>query len=227
MKRRCAFTLIEMMLVITVLAILVSMLMPAIDRARKKGKQVICINNLHTMGHSLILYAADENRYMPFCNWLSIDRRKKWKGWLYTYPNLKTPDQVEQGAFWRYLNERDVYHCPSHRNHETGRGTQKLTSYMMSGMTQHYDRGGLWFRYSQFPGDKFIMWETNEKSPWWNDGSDFAWEGRSERLSFRHFGRASMLSVGGSVETFFSVEYDQKLAVPGGRLRFCPSHGTH
>lgn len=226
MKRKYVFTLIEMMLVITVIAILISLLLPSIRIAREKSKQVICVNNLHTMGHALVLYAADEERYLPYCNWASIDRRFK-KGWLYTSPNRRHPQHVEKGSFWNYLTERDIYHCPMHTNHAKGRGTQKLTSYMMSGIPQDYGSRSRWFRYSQFSGDKFMMWETNENQRWWNDGSDFPWEGRSPRLSFRHFGRASMLSVGGSVETLFAAEYDQDLRVRGGRLKFCPYHKSH
>jgi type II secretory pathway pseudopilin PulG len=215
-----------MILVVAVIAVLIALLMPSVKRVRDKGKQVICINNLHTMGHALALYAADSERYLPYCNWRSIEGLYT-KGWLYSNPNLSRPEHVEDGSFWKYLYERDTYHCPLHRDHERGRGTQKLTSYMMSGIAQDYGSRSRYFRLSQFPGDKLIMWETNENQPWWNDGSDFAWEGRSPRLSFRHFGRASMLSIGGSVEILFASEYDHELAISGGRLRYCPYHKTH
>ena len=222
--KKYAFTMIEMILVVAVIAILIALLLPAIKNVRNKGKQVVCINNLRSMGHAVALYAADEDRRMPYCNWRSIDGLYV-KGWLYSNPNLSRPEHREGGSFWRYLYEADTYHCPMHRKRTYG--TQRMTSYMMSGIVQDYGSRRQWFRFSQFPGDKFLMWETNENQPWWNDGSDFAWEGRSPRLSFRHFGRASMLSVGGSVETLFSSEYDEALAVPRGRLRFCPYHGTH
>jgi hypothetical protein len=75
------------------------------------------------------------------------------------------------GTFWKYLYELQTYHCPMHRDHESARNTQSLTSYLMTGLTQHYGDMANWFRYSKFKGDGIVMWEANEFRGHWNDGS--------------------------------------------------------
>ncbi|MHC4464176.1 MAG: type II secretion system protein [Planctomycetota bacterium] len=60
MDNRRGFTLVELLVVIAVIAILMAILMPALNRAREQGKRAVCLNNLRQLTLAWIIY-LDEN----------------------------------------------------------------------------------------------------------------------------------------------------------------------
>lgn len=64
-KRSFGFTLIELLTVISIVAVLATILLPALNKAREKSKSVKCLSNLKQMGSALIMYTCDHNEYLP------------------------------------------------------------------------------------------------------------------------------------------------------------------
>lgn len=64
MQRR-AFTLIELLVVVAIIALLISILLPALSRSRDRAKAVVCASHLHSMGLAVTMYCQTNNNWLP------------------------------------------------------------------------------------------------------------------------------------------------------------------
>lgn len=76
MKKK--FTLIELLVVIAIIAILASMLLPALSKARNKAREISCVSNIKQLGLAITAYANDNNGFGPIDQWRS-SVRNSWE----------------------------------------------------------------------------------------------------------------------------------------------------
>lgn len=112
MKRK-GFTLIELLVVVAIIAILAAMLLPALSKARQNARNVACISNLKQIGLAFLMYANDNNEYLPPDQGTASDGTGGY--WCdivapYIY-NGKTFSSAEYN--WLYGNKSSVFACPN------------------------------------------------------------------------------------------------------------------
>ncbi len=210
-KNRKGFTLIELLVVIAIIAILMAILMPALNRVKEQGQRIVCENNLKTLQLCWIMY-ADENDDKIVNGEGGFDRgspgslhETAWigEGWgaNWNQPNAATvgtltdrqkKDAIEHGSLWEYVKDYDVYKCP------TGRRGECVTYAAVDSMNAR-GRGGTWTGSNYLTGTGLRNGRT---VLWIKRRDEISSPGPAQRMVF--------IDEGAMTPDSFAVHYNQR-----------------
>lgn len=116
-SRRKAFTLVELLVVIGIIAVLVAILLPSLQKARDAAKLTACLSNVRQFGTAIHMYANDHRGVWPRYyapapgGWTDhvLTTSFAWGNDGATYPL----GRYGIGLLYPYLRQRNVYFCPN------------------------------------------------------------------------------------------------------------------
>ena len=134
MKKQKAFTLIELLVVIAIIAILMAILMPALNRVKEQGKRAACLGNMRQLTLAWIMYADDNDdkivngeadvgqhdgqcimptsgRHANELWWTGDDIADFWAGT--SLPEQLQKKAIRAGALFPYCKDENLYRCPT------------------------------------------------------------------------------------------------------------------
>jgi competence protein ComGC len=246
-----AFTLAELLAVLSVLALLGMLMLPALANSNGTSGRVVCTDNMRRMGAACNLYANDHGDYMALPNWGTVQQ-----GWLWTngaYPSIprlggqiqwnQTQKYYAQGLWYQYMPNSKSYICPvDARDPYFTNRVNWMCSYVMNGAVSGYPTPGQTQTSCKItavwnPGC-YLMWEANIETsiPYnegeYNDGANYPWYNGSPDMGSLHtVSGGEIVTVGGNVQFVTTQKFTAESAASGKTLAwwspFTPDGGPY
>lgn len=112
---REAFTLMELLICVSLIALLMGLLSPVLKNARDAAKKAACTNNLRNIGHAAIMYANENGGWLPHsgnADMPVITPNQTWKWLIAPYLGISSPSKQQL--------ENNVFRCPAQKNPTCG-----------------------------------------------------------------------------------------------------------
>jgi len=132
---RSAFTLIEVLVVVSIIALLIAVLLPSLTNARDQAQMVVCKTRLRELYYGHLYYSHENKQFFPHYEWWLWDAHpipsynypeamKYYYPGLYaktggTYPS-DSSRWVEFGQIYKFMRDKEMYFCPKDRKKRIG-----------------------------------------------------------------------------------------------------------
>ena len=213
---RSGFTIVELLVVIGIIAVLISILISGITKARKSAETVYCLNNQRVLIQASLMFAKDNRGMMPYTTWGHAEKVDSWC--FYFQPAaisgnsqgfVGKQDEVKTGQLWNYLQKYESYRCASDKGPWTAGSIMNLSSYCMNGAISGFSTNGgtnRSFNIDQFKGKSGVFFETPMTKASGNPAND-ATNYPPEGVSARHKHGTTVSYIDGSANVLSSDEY--------------------
>lgn len=114
LHRERGFSLVELLVVIGIIAVLVSILLPVMAATRSQLRYSVCQSNLRKLSQAMLMYAADNEGWVPVWNWEFPDPDYGPGSGTNATFHMDDTNFVEKGLIWKYTGDRNIYVCPEY-----------------------------------------------------------------------------------------------------------------